>query len=274
MWKYIKAAFGVRQRVPLLGDIPINAIVIPIFATLGFVHPAFWLIGIGFESALVFGLSSSHRFRRLADIPDVLEKEQEASNKRNELLDKLDPTSYERFLKLESRLANTEKSYAQFGTPDYISEPNLKSLNSLTWVYLKLLFAKAAMTGQEGEQNAQVLQNKITELQQDLTNNQASSSVRKSKEATLDILEKRLKHFAKRKETLAEIDADLVRIEAEVELARDNAKLQAKPEEIALDVDLASRTIQSVWFYGEADSTISTLDEQYISGQTSNPIAN
>jgi len=265
MWKYIKAAFGVKQRIPLLGHVPINAIALPTFAALSLLHPAFLLIGLGFELALLSSLAFSSRFREIVDRPLEEELQQQDKNKREELIQKLDPEHQEKFLKLQKRINQTKQSYEQFRSPGYITEPNLKSLHSLAWVYLKLLFAKTSLTGFEGEQNALQIETQINTLQSELKQNQSSSSVRKSKEATLEILQKRLKHYTKRKETLEEISADLTRIEAQVELARDNAKLQAKPEAVSVDLDLASETIQSVWYYGEADETIQELDDEYLS---------
>lgn len=263
MWKYIKAAFAVKQHIPLLGSIPINAIILPIIACLTIIHPAFLLIGIGFEAALIYSLSSSPRFRQLVDSPKIQEIQRQQEDRRTELINKLNEPNRQQFLKLEKRIAQTQASYHEFDSPDYISEPNLKSLNSLAWIYLKLIFAKAALTGSEGDQNAIHLEQQIQNLKNELNNKQVSNSVRKSKEATLEILDKRLKHFVKRNDTIEEINADITRIEAQVELARDNARLHAKPEAISMDVDLASDTLQSVWFYGEADDTIHSLNEQY-----------
>ncbi len=264
MWKYIKAAFAVKQQIPILGAIPINVIILPVFILLGIVHPAFLLFGLGFEIALVALLSSSHRFRNVVDASSQSQKQQLDNDKRIELLSKLSDSDRQRFLKLENRISQTQQSYEQFGSPSSISAPNLESLHSLSWIYLKLIFARTALTGTEGEQNALHLEKQIASLKQELGNTQASRSVRKSKEATLEILNRRLQHFEKRNDTLEEIDADLTRIEAQVELARDNAKLQANSEAVSIDVDLASDTMKSVWYYGEADDAIKSLEEQYL----------
>jgi len=273
VFKYLKAAFWVRQRVPLLGDVPLNMLLIPAIIGLSFIHPAFLLFGLAGQATLLWALASSPRFRRQVDLPSERKVEAEKLNKRQELLNKLPDASEARFLWMERRIKETKENYKEFNTPEYISETNLNNLDSLSWVYLKLLFARSAMSGEEGEQNAESIRHQIENLNEELNDQQASASVRKSKEATLHILEKRLKHFEKRSEALAEIDADLTRIEAQVELARDNSKLQAKPDEISMDVDLASNTMQSVWYYGEADDAIHAIDDQLEAGKLTNPLA-
>jgi len=67
--------------------------------------------------------------------------------------------------------------------------------------------------------------------------------VRESKRATLNILKKRLNNLHRKAETLEEIDSDLVRIEAQVDLVRENAGMQSKPQTISADIELASNLV-------------------------------
>ncbi|MGE9267517.1 MAG: hypothetical protein ACQKBY_05430 [Verrucomicrobiales bacterium] len=261
MLKHLKAAFLVRQPAPLLGALPLNALLIPLILGLGLVHPAFLLIGLGAEIALLFALATNERFRKLVDLPSEQEAAAARSAQRQQLLAKLDDSLRERFLKLEASVRATKSAYDEFNTPAYISEPNSRNLDALAWTYLKLLFARHALSSRESEHNHEILSAKISALQSELGQKQASASVRTSKEATLDLLRKRLAHFDKRSETIAEIEADLARIEAQTDLAHDNARLQAKPDDVT--PELAAATMQSVWYYGEADDAIQEIEQHY-----------
>jgi len=262
VFKYLKAAFWVRKRIPLLGDVPLNLLLIPAIIVAGFIHPGLWLVGLGCEAAFLYGLASNTRFRKYVDSKSINKNKISLADERKELLEKLTDSGEKRYLKIEKRIAQTISNYDEYKTENYIKEPNIRSLESLKWTYLKLLFARAAMLGEEGDQEEVNIRTQVQEIRNELGKQQANASVRKSKEATLQILEKRLQYFSKRTETLAEMDADLTRIEAQVELARDNSRLQAKPDTISMELDFASNSMQSVWYYGEADNMIHSLDSQ------------
>lgn len=260
MWKYIKAAFGVRQRVALLGDVPLNALLIPIIIAAGMLHPAFWLIGLGTEAALIYALSSNERFRKLVDLPDEVEAKLSSEQQRQKLQDKLNSVDRGRFIALETNVQQTLQAYSDYQTPTYITETNTEALQSLSWTHLKLLFARSALLSGDSENAVSTIREQVEKLKSEIDTAKLSHNARHSKQATLDILSKRLKHFDKREQSLAEIDADLARIEAQVALALDGAKLHAKPDTISLDLDLASDTMQSSWYYGDVDDDIQQLE--------------
>ena len=83
-----------------------------------------------------------------------------------------------------------------------------------------------------------------------------ASSLTESKKATLQLLQKRRAVFAKRSESLEEIDADLARIEAQYALAADAAAIRAKPDEARLDLDLASRMMAAPEYLDFSDSLV------------------
>jgi hypothetical protein len=73
-------------------------------------------------------------------------------------------------------------------------------------------------------------------------------TLRTSKQATLNILEKRLANLERRGQSLAEIEGDLERIEAQVELARENAAMGSQPETVSANIQLASRMLdETTW---------------------------
>jgi len=89
-----------------------------------------------------------------------------------------------------------------------------------------------------------------------------SRSLRESKEATLRILEQRLANLERREQTLAEIDSDLTRIEAQVDLALENAGMRGKSEAISANIDLVSQLLDDS-IYGDAGESVAALDRTY-----------
>lgn len=67
MWRYLKAAFWARIRVPVLGFLPLIAVATGGFAIAGIAFPLLWLLGLGFIGGLTFGLAHSNQFRRGVD---------------------------------------------------------------------------------------------------------------------------------------------------------------------------------------------------------------
>ena len=51
MFRYLRAAFTARPRVPGLGGVPFNLLGLAGFGILGAANPAFWALGLGFEAA-------------------------------------------------------------------------------------------------------------------------------------------------------------------------------------------------------------------------------
>ncbi|MDW8262804.1 MAG: hypothetical protein RMJ35_09795, partial [Phycisphaerales bacterium] len=83
-----------------------------------------------------------------------------------------------------------------------------------------------------------------------------------SKEETLRILQRRMELLARRAQTIAEIEADLVRIEAEVDLALENATLGPQATCVTGSVKLATTMLESDLF-GASQRDVDALDASY-----------
>src|SRR5262245_38646216 len=62
---YLKAAFLRKTRVPGLGGLPTNLMVLGVFGVLGLANPGFWLLGAAGEVLYLTLKSSSARFQKL-----------------------------------------------------------------------------------------------------------------------------------------------------------------------------------------------------------------
>jgi hypothetical protein len=134
-------------------------------------------------------------------------------------------------------------------------------LKNLEWVYLKLLVARHHLLNPTTD-TEESLERKIRELENDLKDGEDTESLRQSKSATLNILKRRLATMRKKQQTLEEIESDLTRIDNQVDLILENATVQAKPQTISTDIELASDFLGGSLF-GEDESLISNLEQTY-----------
>src|SRR5215510_11441647 len=111
MFRYLKAAFFLRPRVPGLGGLPLNLMAVTAFGIAGFAHPAFWLLGLGLEASYLFVLSTHQRFHRIVDGATELKLQEEANQYRGLLIGRLSTGARKRLTTLEDKYARIKKLY-------------------------------------------------------------------------------------------------------------------------------------------------------------------
>jgi hypothetical protein len=248
--------------VPGLGSVPVNVVTAVGFAILGFGHPAFWLLGLGVETTVVCSLAFNERFQRLVDsrrqLPDA-----ETADHRQALINILSSDARTKLAKLAAQCNKVLQVYAGTQAYEYIITANREALSNLQWLYLKLLVAQHYLqTGSNS--NGQSLQKAIDDLEKELKDPGVTDALRQSKSATLAIMRQRLNNLQNRTRTMQEIESDLTRIEAQVDLALDNASMQGKPQTISLEIDLASDPVSGSLF-GESQSDVAALERNFAS---------
>jgi DNA repair exonuclease SbcCD ATPase subunit len=261
VWRYLKSAFLVSVDVPSLGRIPVNALGTAAFAILGFAQPAFWLLGLAIEAAVLPSLAFNPRFQKIVEAQSLELSQGDAEQKRQALVKLLETAAQQRLWGLANRCSQVLDVYRSQQAEDYIIDSNDQALKNLEWVYLKLLVARHHLLSPTSE-TAQSLEKKIQELEKDLQDGEETESLRQSKAATLNILKKRLATMRKKQQTLEEIESDLTRIDNQVDLILENATVQGKPQTISADIELSSDLLGGTLF-GEDESVISNLEQTY-----------
>jgi hypothetical protein len=261
VWRYLKSAFLVSVDMPSLGRIPINALGAAGFAILGFAQPAFWLLGLAIEAAVVPSLAFNPRFQKLVDAQSLELSEGDAEQKRQALVKLLETGAQQRLWGLAKKCNQVLDVYRSQQAEDYIIDSNDQALKNLEWVYLKLLVARHHLLSPTSE-TEESLENKIQKLDNDLQGKEETESLRQSKTATLNILKKRLTTMRKKQQTLEEIESDLTRIDNQVDLILENATVQGKPQTISADFELASDLLGGSVF-GDDEPVISHLEQTY-----------
>jgi hypothetical protein len=265
LWKYLKAAFMFRIDVPAMGRMPVNIIGAAGFTILGFGHPAFWLLGLGLETAVLCSLAFNPRFQRYVASREVQVSREDAETQRQSLLQLLSPEAGAKLSALTDRCNQVLQVYQGTEAGKYLVEINRSALQRLQWLYLKLLVARHYLET-IGKSDADSLQKKIGALEVEVKDKNASTTLIQSKTATLAILRQRLINFQNRSALLEEIDSDLTRIEAQVDLALENATIQGRPQAISTEIELASDLVSGTLF-GEAQVTIAALEKTYAAVQ-------
>jgi hypothetical protein len=261
VWRYLKSAFFVSVDVPSLGRIPVNVLAATAFGILGFAQPAFWLLGLAIEAAVVPALAFNPRFQRVVEAESLERSQGNADQQRQALVKLLEAGAQKRLWDLAKKCNQILDVYRTQQTEQYIIDSNDQALKNLEWVYLKLLVARHHLMNPSSE-TEESLDKKIQELDKDLRDGEETESLRQSKIATLHILKKRMATMHKKQQTLEEIESDLTRIDNQVDLILENATVQGKPQTISADIELASDLLGGSVF-GDDESAINALENTF-----------
>jgi len=228
---------------------------------LGFGLPGFWLLGLGLEAIFLFTAASSKRFHRFVDAKGNIKSEEDFAEQWRQLVSRLDYQQQQRLSKLETKCGQIIQKYQESQASEFVVDQNQDALRKLAWIYLKLLIAKSNLDSLEGQSNKADLTRRIDAITNELKDPAISPGIKDSKEATLEILQKRLENLDRREASQKEIESDLSRIEAQVDLALENVAMQGQPQAISASIDLFSHVLEEQPF-GEAQQTIAQMDER------------
>ncbi len=243
-WDYIREAFNAR---PIGMFVPPNWIGLGAFALLGVLNPGFWVVGLGVELGYLWTLGNNKRFRRFVDASRQLETKQQWQIRVDALIRHLSSEDQQRYRALEERCKTLLEQQMQIQSPSQGLQVQGEGLGRLLWVYLRLLATRQAMNriirGAGGSPNESAgLEERITNLQSRLQES-LTDDLRKSITGQIEILQERLKRRGEAKDKLAFLDAELTRIQEQVELVREQAVLSADPETLSKRIDEVTATL-------------------------------
>jgi hypothetical protein len=262
MWRYIKEAFWIRPPIPSLGNVPVNVIAVAGLAILGFANPGFWLLGLGLEAAFLFGMATTRRFQKYVDAGYHRAVKSRAEDMREDLVRQLEPDARRRLSGLEKKVSQVLDVYLRAHEGEHSFRDSTEGLRQLQWSYLKLLIGQQFLNSHQRQVDEQKLTKRIAALEKELEDPEMAQSVRGSKTATLGLLMRRLENISRREQNLRIMESNLTRIEAQVDLALEEAQLDRIPQDASFSIDLAGYLIDGT-FFGESAETIAALDEAY-----------
>lgn len=227
--------------------VPPNWIGLGAFAVLGLLNPGFWVIGLGLELGYLSVLSTNKRFQRFVGASQQLQTRQQWQAKINALIQQLSGEDQQRYRALEVRCWTLlEQQHAiQAPSPGLLAQG--EGLGRLLWVYLRLLTTRQAINrilrAPAGTPNEPAgLEERIARLQSRLQE-PLSEELKKSLTGQVEILQQRLDKRREAKEKMAFLDAELMRIQEQVELVREQAVVSADPETLSKRIDQVTATL-------------------------------
>lgn len=251
--RYLRHAFFARPDIPLL-RLPWNALAVVAAAVAGWWDPTIWAVAGAGELLYLFTMASNPGFQNWIDGLRLEELRGDSEAARRHLLSRVGGAARQRYRKLEEKRERLETLSRDHADDDLLYDSNRDALQKLTWLFLNLLVAQRNLVIAPAS-DPRDLQKQIAVLERELAA-APSNAARTSKEATLRLLRERLDNVDHRATSLAEIEADLSRIETQFDLSLEEASLRGRPTAISANVELTSHLLGS-------------LDEEYVGTTTS-----
>lgn len=262
---YFGRAFNAR---PWGMFVPPNWVGLAAFGLLGIEVPGLWLVGAGLEVAYLLGLGTNARFQRLVDGEGLQQKQKSADQQVAEMLARLPGADRDRYVNLEKRCHALLVAPHGSDIGEESMAPQAEGLSRLLYVYLRLLTTRAAIGRAVDEAAGSALDAKIKDVSQQLKS-AGSPELHHSLADQLAILAERKKRQGEARDKLAYVNAEMERIEQQVELMRESMLVNADPATLSSRIDSISETLQttSAWikeqqaFYGATeDASSSPID--------------
>jgi len=245
LWDYVRSAFSAR---PAGMFVPPNWIGIGMFGFLGVLNPGFWIIGLGCELAYLGWLGTNPRFQRIVNGDRLLDEQRRWQAKLYNLVRELPPEDQQRYRALEARCQSIlQQQSRNAGLSGGLSEQG-EGLGRLAWIYMRLLLTRewirrVLRESSDSTETATELTQRIGKLQEQLKQPSLTEDLRKSLSSQIEILQQRQDKRKEATEKLAFLDAELIRIQEQVELLREQSVLATDPEVVSQRIDQITTTL-------------------------------
>ena len=253
--RYLWHAFLAKPDIPLL-RLPWNALGVIAAGVAGFWDPMIWAVAGAGEFIYLFTLASNGGFQQEIDTRKLVALREDSDDARHRLVGKLGGAARQRYVKLEEKRRKLEALHQDTKSDDLFAESNFNALQKLTWYYLNLLVAQRNLIVGPAS-DARELERQIASYEREMAN-APSAAAKTSHEATIRLLRERLSNITHKEVSLAEIDADLARIETQLDFALEEATLRGRPTAISANVELTSNLLTNI---GETETTYSLPPE-------------
>jgi hypothetical protein len=241
--RFLWHAFFARPDIPLL-RLPWNVLGVIAAGVAGFWDPTIWGVATAGELIYLFTLASNPGFQQSILDRRKGELRGDSEGSRRALLSRVGGAARQRYKRLEEKRAKLETLYGDHRDNDLFADSNRDALQKLTWLFLNLLVAQRDLVTAP-ESDPRDLQKQIAACERELST-APSEAAKTSKQATLRLLKERLDNVRHRQTYLAEIEADLARIETQFDVALEEASLRGRPAAISANVELTSHLLSNL----------------------------
>lgn len=264
--RYLWHAFFARPDIPLL-RLPLNAIAVVAAGIAGWWDPAIWAVAGAGEFIYLLTMASNAGFQQSIFARQLDSLREDTEDARRSLLSRVGGAARQRYKKLEDKRARLETLSREQQSDDLLYDSNREALQKLTWLFLNLIVAQRTLIIAPSTDEKE-LRKQIESISRDLAAS-PSDAARTSKEATLRLLSERLDNIQHRQTSLAEIEADLARIEAQFDYALEEASLRGRPMAISANVELTSHLLTNIHDMGYSSGVDTTTSSDSQSGRVS-----
>ena len=240
---YVAAAFNAR---PFGMFVAPNWVGLAAFGLLGVANPGFWVLGAGLELGYLLTLATNPRFQRAIASKPLNAARDEWNERITRLTGRLDRADRARYEALAERTRSIIdiQTHGAADLPEGI-EAQADGLGRLLWMFLRLLVARRAirtvLADNDGDDG--VLERRVQELERQARGESVDADLRRSLAGQIEILGQRIAQREEAERKLAYTDAELTRIEQQVELIREQAALSTDPEILSRRIDEIAATL-------------------------------
>ena len=235
--RYVKEAFAARPWGMWVAP---NFVGMAGFALLGLLNPGLWIVGAGLELGYVLLLSTSGRFQRFVDARDSYAVKKNTQQQVVSLLVRLGPADQTRYRQLEQRCQKILGE--QHDVPAAEMQTQAEGLGKLLYVYLRLLLTRAAILRVLEGASGKSIDVRMSEVQDQLKG-AGTPELQKSLTDQLEILGERKKRHSEAWDKLQFIEAELTRIQEQVELIREGMVVAADAGALSRKIDTVGDTL-------------------------------
>lgn len=244
-WDHVRAAFSAR---PIGMFVPPNWVGLAAFGFLGLLNPGFWVMGLGLEFAYLGVLATNERFQRTVSASQLWESRRNWQQRVDELVQQLGSEGQQRYHALEGRCASILDQQQRAAVVPTGLEAQEEGLGRLLWLYLRLLLTRQAIDKIVRESAGSVddgsqLQDRIHKLEAQLADGSVGEELRRSLTGQIEILKQRLQKRSEARNKLVFLDAELTRMQEQVELIREQAILSTDPQMLSERIDQITATL-------------------------------
>jgi hypothetical protein len=249
-WDYVKAAFALKVPVPGLGPLPVNILGAAGLGLVGLGFPPLLLIGLGLETAYLALVAGNPRFQGFVRGRNLSVEQESWNQRRDKLIASLGPNARRRYLELVTL------SHAIIPAEDFPAGNLMRdNLAGLLWTHLRLLSSKEKVDSIRNLVDRGKGLQEIAGLEKRLQDSPPDSALHRSLEASLILVKKRIANLDRAEESAKVLEAEIERIERQVNLLREEAAVGQSPETITGHLDTITQSLEETgrWLNDNAE---------------------
>lgn len=266
---YVKEAFFRKVPVPGMGGLPINLMGLGAFAVLGLANPGFWLLGLAAELGYLGYVAGSDRFQNVVKGERLLEDQRSWEDQIGAAVARLRPglrERYQRLLVQGRRVLGISETLTGSSLGSF-RDLQARDLNQLLAIFLRLLASRQTIEDNIQGLDQIRLRGEIEQLEERLKAAGQNEALTRSIQGTLDIQRRRLENLDRAIENLRVIDAELLRIEQQVELLREESAISGSPGLLSERLDSVTSSMgETTRWIDEHAEVLGSLGEAESSG--------